>query len=139
MTHIKEYQGFKIAYLQTIDKLSIDDFDTGTWTDKNGIVRKVPSRSFKRLRPSKIKTHEALRDFIFERDSYKCRWCEAEATIKKYPFCAFSKKWRRVTSLVIDHIVSIRNGSTHHPLNLQTLCDLCNSEKAGKEDAQSRF
>ena len=38
--------------------------------------------------------------------------------------------------LVIDHVVSRLNGGTHHPDNLQTLCDSCNSAKVGLVDSR---
>lgn len=31
--------------------------------------------------------------------------------------------------LVIDHVISIAKGGAHHPLNQQTLCDMCNRSK----------
>jgi 5-methylcytosine-specific restriction endonuclease McrA len=38
--------------------------------------------------------------------------------------------------LVIDHVLSLRNGGTNHPDNLQTLCDCCNAAKSGLVDSK---
>lgn len=37
--------------------------------------------------------------------------------------------------LVADHVVSRRNGGSHHPDNLQALCQRCNARKAALVDA----
>jgi 5-methylcytosine-specific restriction endonuclease McrA len=67
----------------------------------------------------RIPCHRALRDFVLWRDK-KCQRCGA------------------TDDLVADHIVSRRNGGSHHPLNLQALCQSCNSAKAGLVDAKGR-
>jgi 5-methylcytosine-specific restriction endonuclease McrA len=36
-----------------------------------------------------------------------------------------------------DHIVSRRNGGSHHPDSLRVLCDSCNAAKTGLVDARS--
>ncbi len=51
----------------------------------------------------------AIRRFILERDEFTCRYCGAlEAT-------------------GIDHITPWAQGGTHHPHNLVTACNRCNS------------
>lgn len=91
------------------------------WIDAQGNLRKVP-QILGRLKPSKCPGHADLREFVIQRDGRKCRVCgrnESEASC-----------------LVADHIISRRNGGTHHPDNLQCLCDSCNARKAGLVDAK---
>lgn len=88
----------------------------GFWTDHLGRVWKVPQVRG-RLR-MECPGHRALREFVIHRDGGKCRRCPASVL------------------LVADHIVSRRNGGTHHPSNLQCLCDSCNARKASIEDAK---
>ncbi|WP_196015297.1 HNH endonuclease [Klebsiella variicola] len=67
-----------------------------------------------------VPCHRALRDFVLWRDGYKCRHCGSEDRIK----------------LVADHIMSRRNGGSHHPDNMQCLCDSCNARKSSLVDAK---
>ncbi len=93
------------------------------WTDHNGRVWKVP-QILGRLKHGKCPGHAALRAFVIHRDGGKCKRCGSQA------------------DLVADHILSRANGGTHHPDNLQCLCQRCNSLKATKEDRlvkQARF
>ena len=89
------------------------------WKDHLGIERPVP-QALGRLRFGKCPGHRALREFVFQRDGYKCLHCGEENRLK----------------LVADHIVSRRNGGSHHPSNLQCLCDSCNARKAGLIDVK---
>jgi len=87
------------------------------WTDHNGkhwIVPQIKGR----LKCSKIPSHAALREYVIYRDGGKCKECGA------------------MNMLVADHIVSRRNSGSHHPDNLQCLCDSCNARKAGLIDAK---
>lgn len=89
------------------------------WVDHHGqhwIVPQIKGR----LKCGKIPCHAALREFVLHRDGYKCVKCGES---------------RRV-ELVPDHIISRRNGGSHHPRNLQCLCRSCNSRKAGFVDAK---
>lgn len=106
------------------------------WVDKAGNVYPVPSNNFKRLRCSKFGTHARIRDYVFNRDKFICQKCGVTGE-RKYPFTTVNNN----SFLVIDHKISIRNGGTHNPENLQALCDRCNSSKV-KEDIKygnSRF
>ena len=87
------------------------------WTDRNGSNWKIPTIKG-RLKPGKIPCHRALRSFVIERDNGKCRICGS------------------VNDLVADHIISRRNGGSHHPDNLQCLCDSCNARKSGLIDSK---
>ena len=91
------------------------------WTDAHGKRWAVP-RIKGRLKPGKVPGHAALRAFIIERDNGRCKLCGAAAEDTK------------LGCLVVDHIVSRRNGGSHHPSNLRALCDPCNASKAGSED-----
>ena len=88
-----------------------------TWVDQHGRVWKVP-QILGRLKPGKCAGHAALREFVILRDGNKCKRCGCTDPIK----------------LVADHVVSRRNGGSHHPDNLQCLCHSCNSRKANMED-----
>lgn len=87
------------------------------WTDHLGVTRPAP-QILGRLKHGKCPGHAALRAFVIHRDGGKCRVCGA------------------TESLVADHIVSRRNGGSHHPSNLQCLCQICNARKAGAVDAK---
>lgn len=87
------------------------------WTDDFGVTRPVPQIKG-RLKCGKIPGHAALRAFVIRRDGGKCVECGSA---------------RR---LVADHILSRRNGGSHHPDNLRCLCESCNARKAALVDAK---
>lgn len=91
------------------------------WTDFDGKRWKVPQTTG-RLKPGKCPGHRALREFVIRRDGGRCAICA-----RTHPDDPFG--------LVADHIVSRRNGGSHHPQNLRALCNSCNSAKAGSQDA----
>ena len=86
-----------------------------TFTDHVGRVWKVPEIKG-RLKPGKCPGHAALREFVIHRDGGRCKQC------------------RSTEQLVADHVISRRNGGSHHPNNLQCLCDSCNARKSNFED-----
>lgn len=83
------------------------------WTDQYGRQWKVPT-ILGRLK-MRIPCHRALRDFVINRDKC-CKMCGA------------------TENLVADHILSRRNGGSHHPDNMQALCASCNAIKASTVD-----
>lgn len=85
------------------------------WQDHEGRRWRVPNIR-DRLRPHFIKGHAALKAFVICRDGGRCQRCGG------------------TEGLVADHIVSKRNGGTHHPSNLQCLCKACNDRKSNYED-----
>lgn len=85
------------------------------WVDHLGRLWKVPQIKG-RLKPGKCSGHLALREYVIHRDGGRCVRCGS------------------VENLVADHIISRRNGGSHHPSNLQCLCDSCNARKASLED-----
>lgn len=91
-----------------------------TWTDSNGNIRRVPSPS-RRPRYSQFDDCAELREYVFDRDGGQCRFCGDRQ------------------GLVVDHIVSLRNGGTNHPQNLQTLCRDCNVRKGSLIDKPNPF
>lgn len=114
------------------------------WSDHLGRVWKVPAPGRLRLR---YPAHQALQAFIFQRDGFRCLHCGAVAREIPADFGAVEPIWTTRTyrrrpygavPLVVDHRLSIRNGGTNHPDNLQSLCDCCNSAKAGLVDANGR-
>ncbi len=86
-----------------------------TWTDHAGKRWKVPQIK-DRLRVHQIAGHAALKAHVVCRDGGKCKRCGS------------------CDDLVVDHVVSRRNGGTHHPDNLQALCKPCNDSKSNYED-----
>ena len=106
------------------------------WTDHKGRRWRTP-RIKGRLQFD-IQCHAALRAFVFTRDGFRCQKCGISAVP---PFgydgrepVALARGW----CLVADHIVSRRNGGSHHPDNLMTLCDSCNARKSGLIDAKGK-
>lgn len=85
------------------------------WTDHAGKVWKVPVIK-DRLRVHQIAGHAALKAHVVCRDGGVCRQCGSPE------------------DLVLDHVVSWRNGGTHHPDNLQSLCKPCNDAKSNYQD-----
>jgi 5-methylcytosine-specific restriction endonuclease McrA len=84
------------------------------WTDHHGKTWKVPEIKG-RLKPGKCPGHAALRAFVIHRDG-SCKKCGGK------------------DDLLADHILSRRNGGSHHPNNLQCLCERCNASKSGTVD-----
>lgn len=111
------------------------------WLDDQGNCFVVPSRS---QRPRyKYPSHAALRSFVYRRDGFMCKTCGTSPSSipDGYDGHETLKVPRRSKAgfgsmLVIDHIVSLRNGGTNHPDNLQTLCDCCNAAKSGLIDSK---
>lgn len=64
----------------------------------------------------RISIPQGVRQYVFERDNYRCRSCSGT----KY--------------LTVDHIIPISKGGTDDLSNLQTLCRACNSSKKDKYD-----
>lgn len=95
-----------------------DYANSETWTDHKGRTWKV-SQIKGRLKPGKCSGHAALREFVIFRDGGVCKKCKS------------------TVDLIADHVVSRRNGGSHHPSNLQCLCHSCNSSKAGLIDRRS--
>ena len=96
----------------------------GTWTDLEGIVRKLPSyRS--QLAPGKNKNHKAIVDFVRVRDGHTCRKCGRQESM--------SDQNEERLPFHIDHIIPRRAGGSHHPRNLQLLCPSCHSKKTARE------
>lgn len=87
------------------------------WIDHLGREWKTP-QIIGRLKCGKSAGHRALREFVIFRDGGKCKQCGS------------------TTNLVADHIISRRNGGSHHPSNLQCLCDSCNARKAALVDSK---
>lgn len=102
------------------------------WTDHNGRAWPLPSPT-QRLQ-FRIRAHAALRAFVYHRDGYRCQRCGVGAEVPD----GYDGRYTifRPVTFVLDHVVSLRNGGTTHPDNLQTLCDPCNAGKAGRVDAK---
>jgi 5-methylcytosine-specific restriction endonuclease McrA len=120
------------------DYISIE---SSTWADGEGVVHRV-SR-MKKLHFTRLPSHARLRAFVYQRDSFTCQWCGvAGISIPSYSGMENVKTVLKSKQgwdiwLVIDHIVSRRNGGSNHPTNLQTLCDPCNSAKSGLVDSKA--
>lgn len=57
---------------------------------------------------------QALRRLVFERDGYVCTYCGSDGN---------------GASLHCDHVIPVSRGGSHHPDNLTTACQSCNSSK----------
>jgi 5-methylcytosine-specific restriction endonuclease McrA len=109
-----------------------------TWTDHNGVVQ--PTRNTKY--PQQSAWYETLRATVFERDNFTCHGCGLRATEHSiadgYPCVAADKPDNGYYgTLVLDHVISLRNGGSNHPDNMQTLCGYCNSAKSGLVDSRA--
>lgn len=77
----------------------------------------------------------ALRRFVYARDGFACVRCGAKAIMKPgWDGSECLGVEGQEFGMVLDHIISRRNGGAHHPDNLQTMCDSCNARKACRED-----
>lgn len=107
-----------------------------TWIDHRGVTRPTPQIAG-RLK-FRIPLHASLRAFVFIRDSFTCQRCGVKGENVPKDYDGSSTISCANHCLVMDHHVSRRNGGSHHPSNLVTLCDSCNSRKVGLEDKGSR-
>jgi 5-methylcytosine-specific restriction endonuclease McrA len=104
------------------------------WLDHQGRMWREPTTRGP-LTPYLVPSHRALRAFTFHRDGYRCRHCGDHATAVPNAYDGSLALYTAGgTFLVVDHIVSRRNGGRHHPSNTQTLCDRCNARKANLVD-----
>jgi 5-methylcytosine-specific restriction endonuclease McrA len=111
--------------------------DAAFWTDMNGNVWPAP-RIKGPLNFSKFSLHAKLRAFVFSRDHFTCQKCGTTAS--SVPDVYDGRKTLQCDPgmcLVMDHILSRRNGGSHHPENLQTYCDSCNARKSGLVDSKA--
>lgn len=124
-------------------KREFNKVDSPFWLDANGRIQKTPTGN--KLHFCKIPLHAALRAFVYTRDRFTCQMCGTKPAVipvdfdgRDSPFVQRFAKSGYQSYLVIDHILSRRNGGTNHPANLQALCDCCNSAKSGLVDAKYR-
>ncbi len=104
--------------------------DATSWVDQSGNSRRTPSRNRARLEFA-VRLHADLRAFVFARDGFTCQKCGVvPAEIPQAYDGRYAVKVDPGLCLVMDHRVSVRNGGTHHPSNLQTYCDSCNARKS---------
>lgn len=89
--------------------------EPSSWVDYHGDRYPVPQKKG-RLKQGRFKLHLAVRDYVMERDDFTCQQCG------------------KTTTLELDHIISRRNGGSHHPDNLQILCNSCNARKGATTD-----
>lgn len=87
------------------------------WENELGERRPVPPRK-RRLKPTLLRGDHELREFVFRRSGFACTWCRKPND----------------TVTTVDHIVPLSGGGSHHPDNLQTLCQTCNAKKSNTWD-----
>lgn len=105
------------------------------WIDHHGVTRRAPT--IRGRLKFYIPLHAALRAFVFTRDGFRCRHCGVTPIVVPAAYDGRETVGTPIGHcLVMDHVVSRRNGGEHHPDNLQTLCDSCNARKAGLVDAR---
>lgn len=71
----------------------------------------------------RIPIPSAVRQYVFERDSFQCRSCGQTG---------------RETELTIDHIIPLARGGSNDLSNLHTLCRSCNLRKTDNLDSRFR-
>jgi 5-methylcytosine-specific restriction endonuclease McrA len=84
--------------------------------------------------------HAALRAFVFHRDGYACKRCDAKAINAPVDYDGRHCLWTDTFTgsgtrdlLILDHILTLRAGGKNVHENLQALCETCNRRKQ-KED-----
>lgn len=65
----------------------------------------------------------AVRDYVFQRDNYRCQGCG---------------RCQTEMPLEVDHIIPLAKGGSNDLSNLQTLCRGCNGSKGAKFDHRFR-
>ena len=106
--------------------------EPGHWTDWAG-QRWRTLRCIGRIKYRTLGAH-ALRRYVHQRDLFACQHCSTKAIVPtdwdgSSALACDNGAW----CLVLDHIISRRNGGSHHPDNLQTLCDSCNARKVATD------
>lgn len=126
-----EYQA--LTAMEMLERYSVEVLPS-TFTDDSGRVWPTP-QIVGRLKFTSAGASIALRRTVFIRDGFTCQDCGAR------PSQAPTRYDGRHTvglgwgwCLLMDHILSRRNGGAHHPDNLRTLCSRCNQKKVSAED-----
>lgn len=106
--YVVDLRGYpKLSEKSVSDTLT--EKDLISWMKEKGIPVTYVEKNIRKDRiPKKV------RDFVFSRDSYKCKYCNTEL------------------DLTVDHIKPEALGGTLELENLQTLCRACNSKKGIK-------
>lgn len=86
----------------------------GPMPAREKLWRFMESQTNPKPRPKKAIISRRLRNEIFARDNYTCRYCGSD------------------DELTVDHIYPESKGGTREPENLQTLCRSCNSRKGAR-------
>lgn len=105
--------------------------DHATWQDEQGNINRTPST--RRRLKFQYPLHAKLRAFVMRRDRFTCQRCGCGGVEFQDYNGRYAPPLVLGCSLVVDHIRSIRNGGSHHPSNLQVLCDPCNAAKATED------
>ena len=108
------------------------------WVDANGVIHRV-LRSKKKFH-KRLPAVAAIRAHVFTRDNFTCRDCGAKPACEPENFDGSEgievEGPHGVHALILDHVLSRRNGGTSHPDNLAARCRSCNSRKASLVDAR---
>lgn len=73
----------------------------------------------------------SLRQRVFERDDYTCRYCgHRPAALQEVVPCGWVIRWR--ATLHVDHVIPVAAGGMNVLTNLATACADCNLAKGSK-------
>lgn len=111
------------------------------WRDHRGQMWLVPQTGHA-LKFTSRPSHAALRAFVFHRDGFACKRCPARAEVVPDNYDGQATIFTGTKTgggfsdvLVVDHVRTRKAGGTHHPRNLQTLCETCNRKKIPQDKA----
>lgn len=110
------------------------------WTDHEG--RSWPVIKSARKLKFKYPLHAAVRKYVFHRDGFRCRRCDAFAVGVPQNYDGRRALLTNTKTgagthdvLIVDHVLTLAAGGTNHPDNMQALCETCNRRKQREDRA----
>ena len=107
------------------------------WVDHSGMKRKTPTCKQKYLNFYASPLYHRLLEFIYIRDNFACQWCflqpiDNNITIDgttRIMVPSYVGRNDAINWLVLDYLIPIKDGGTHHPSNIRTMCEWCKFRK----------